>query len=217
MNDLTKIEPEVSEVMAKKPEFLKITKQDESDLVASYLINLREIRKRIADFFKPDIEKAHQLHKSLISKMNQVDTEPAKAEMTYRRMLSDWNEQERRRIAEEQRKLDEKARKDAMKVAKKEGDEKLAEQIQNGKVPVVSMKTPEPIQKTEGISTREYWKAEVQDLMALVKAVASGKASIEYLTPNMQVLNKIVSATKGNISIPGVIARKETGINVRTK
>ena len=113
MNDLTKIEPEVSEVMAKKPEFLKITKQDESDLVASYLINLREIRKRIADFFKPDIEKAHQLHKSLIEKMKQVDAEPAKAEMSYRRMLSDWQESERRRIAEEQRILDEAAKKKA--------------------------------------------------------------------------------------------------------
>ncbi len=200
------IEPEIVEVVARRPAFAAIMKPEESEITVKYLDDIQGIRKRIADFFKPDIEKAHQLHKSLIEKMKQVDAEPARIEMICRQMLSDWQERERRRVQEEQRRLDEDARKKALRDAKKNGDERMAQAIQTGKVAVLSEKTPEPVFTPGGISFREYWRAEVVD---------ANKVPRKYLIPDLAALNTVMRATKGQIQIPGVRAVRETGTTKR--
>jgi hypothetical protein len=200
------IEPEVVELVSRKPSFAVITKPEESEITAKYLTDIQQIRKRIAEFFKPDIEKAHQLHKSLIAKMNQVDAEPARIEMICRQMLSDWQDRERKRIQEEQRRLDEEAKKKAIKEAQKDGDEKLAKAIETGKVAIAAEKNPEPIFNPAGVSMREYWWAEVVD---------ANKIPRQYLVPDMTALNAVMRATKGQAKIPGVRAIRETGIAKR--
>jgi len=186
------IEPEVVEIVSRKPVITTITKAEESETVTNYLDEIQKIRKRIEDFFGPDIEKAHQLHKSLIAKRNQVDAEPARLEMAYRRMLSDWMESERKRVQEEQRKLDEQARKDALKEAKKNGDEKTITGIQTGKIAVMSNQTPMTTYRPSGISSRESWKAEIVD---------ANKIPRQYLMPDLAKINAVVRGTKGQINI----------------
>lgn len=66
-------------------------------------------------------------------------------------------------------------------------------------IPVVSEKP-----KISGESTRDTWHAEVEDLVALAKAVAEGKVSPENLLPNMPVLNQQARALKQSLAIPGV-------------
>jgi hypothetical protein len=215
MSDLQKIEPEVTEVINRMPNFPIITKQEEAGVVSNYLNDVVALRKRITEFFRPDIDKAHELHKSLLAKMKQVDSAPAQVESKFRSMISDWLRRERERVAAKQRQLDEEARKKALAEAKKEGDAKTAKAIETGKIAVVSERAPEPVAKVEGVTTREYFSAEVIDLMALVKAVAAGKAPLEYLTANQSGLNGVMRATKGQAVIPGVRAKREDGIMKR--
>lgn len=212
---IEKIEPEVEKVITAAPSFTVITAKDQSDQVTDYLSEIKTIRTKIAEFFRPEIDAANKLHKNLLAKMKQVDSGPADEESRCRRMLSTWLDSERRRVADEQCKLDEQARQKAIKEAKKEGDAKLATAIEKGKVSVVAEKTPEPVAKSEGVTLLERWSADVKDLKELAKAVSSGKVPAEYILPNMSVLNNAMRSTKGQINIPGVIARRETGIMKR--
>ena len=51
---------------------------------------------------------------------------------------------------------------------------------------------------------REVWSAEVMDIKALCRAVGAGTVSSEYVTANMPVLNRMATALKGTMSVPGV-------------
>ncbi len=53
---------------------------------------------------------------------------------------------------------------------------------------------------------REVWAAEVTDIKALCLAVATGKASTEWVTANMPALNKIAVSMRSTMNIPGVRA-----------
>jgi hypothetical protein len=55
---------------------------------------------------------------------------------------------------------------------------------------------------------REIWNAEVYDLMALVKAVASGVVSIQAVEANSTYLRKKAEAEKAEMRVPGVRSYK---------
>lgn len=79
-------------------------------------------------------------------------------------------------------------------------------------VPVVIMDTP----KVAGVTTRAVYHAEVVDMMALVKAVAEGRAPLAYLNANMTVLNNMARAMKEAGQIPGVKIRRGTSVAARS-
>ena len=74
---------------------------------------------------------------------------------------------------------------------------------------------PTSYQKSSGVSTSESWIAEVFDLMALCRAVATGAASTEFIQPNLPALNKIAKGMKLTMNIPGVRAVSSTNVRVR--
>lgn len=213
--ELTTIEPVAEAAIAERPAFTAITKQQEAALTVNYLGKVKDVRAQIKDFFKPDIEKAHALHKSLLAKMKGVDAPVADVETLCRRMLTDWQAAKRQRQVEEQRRLDAEARQKALREARQNGDKETHQAILKHEMPVVSNKVAEAPQKLDGISTREYWSAEVVDLKALCKAVASGACPAEYIEANMKVLNGVMRSTKGQMQIPGVRAIKKEGIAAR--
>ena len=134
-----------------------------------------------------------------------------------RAMISYADEQDRLR-REEQRKLELKAkaeedrkRKDLEDRAKKwaaKGDKAKAEELQEQAedvhvdAPVAAPK----IEKTAGVSFRESWSAKVVD---------EDKVPREYLSVNIQALNKVAQATKGAIKIPGVEFKMEKVLSSR--
>lgn len=87
----------------------------------------------------------------------------------------------------------------------------VADTIQH-MAPVVVTKT-----KLAGVSSREAYKAEVTDLMALVKAVAAGTASIALLEANTKVINQQVAALKSEFKVPGIRVYTTDVVSVRAK
>lgn len=73
-------------------------------------------------------------------------------------------------------------------------------------VPVAPV-APAPVVK--GLSFRDNWKAEVTDVMALVRAVAKGEQPITLLEPHMPALNQMARALKQAMNVPGVKAKNE--------
>lgn len=83
--------------------------------------------------------------------------------------------------------------------------------------PVLPMVAPV---KTDGISTRQNWKAEVQDMQELVSAAAALAARgdttlLGYLEPNTKALGQVAKALKSAARIPGVRIYAEESIAVR--
>jgi len=58
--------------------------------------------------------------------------------------------------------------------------------------------------KTQGVSTRKVWKAEVADKIALVRYVAAHPEYVDLLDANMPNVNKIALALKANCPLDGV-------------
>lgn len=132
--------------------------------------------------------------------------------------------------AAEQRRLqaeaDERAQAAAL-AAEAAGDTELAERIISAPV-VVSAPPPVPVftppvaapppPRAEGLSFRDSYRAEVTDLMALVRAIAGpcptcrcpaphvGTQAITLVLPNQVALNGLARALRGAMTTPGVRA-----------
>lgn len=67
----------------------------------------------------------------------------------------------------------------------------------------VPVAAAEPV-RVAGEAKREVWHAEVEDLVALAKAVAAGEAAPDCIAPNMPVLNGLARSLKSNLRVAGV-------------
>lgn len=71
--------------------------------------------------------------------------------------------------------------------------------------------------KVSGISSRETWKFEVTDLVALVKAAAERPELLGYLQADEKAIGATVRGMKGRTNIPGVRAYSEQTTAVRSR
>jgi hypothetical protein len=140
---------------------------------------------------------------------------------------------ERERVAAEQRRLQEEADRkaqDAALRAEQAGDLELADRIASAPAvvplppqrPVFVPPTPvEAVPKVAGLSFQERWKADVVDLIALVRAVAGecptcrcttahlAAQPLALVEPNMTALNGMARSLKTAMAVPGVRAVSE--------
>jgi hypothetical protein len=135
-----------------------------------------------------------------------------RAETTIKRACLAWDgEQDRiRRAAEAEaaRKADEERRRLQEEARRQEaaGNVETAHAIAEAAQFVAPVPVAPAAPKIAGESTREVWRAEVEDIVALAKAVADGRVSPENLLPNMPVLNGQARSLKASLAIPGVKA-----------
>jgi hypothetical protein len=78
--------------------------------------------------------------------------------------------------------------------------------------PVISAPT---YSRPAGISPRENWKAQVEDLGKLVKHVAANPQLVNLLAPNGPALNALARSLKTAANIPGVKVWNDSVVNVR--
>lgn len=174
---------------------------------------LDESKKRIMDLFREPIAVAE------------------KAANTLKNAIGQWHIKEQVRLAEiarkeeaERRAQEELVRAEAQKLeqakaeAEASGDTEKAEELEqqameaNHAADSITYYAPvaAPTKTVKGASIRKNWKAEVTDLMALVKAVAEGKASIELLSADMKAINKRAKALEAEFKVPGIRVYNES-------
>lgn len=130
----------------------------------------------------------------------------AKAKAESERLRKEAEEAAAAGRAEEAAKLAAKAQTAEDKgAAKAEGLKDRADLVPT---PVIASNTP----VVSGISTRKTYAAKVTDKMALIKAVAEGRAPDNVLEANQTVLNALARSMKEGFSYPGVELVTETGI-----
>jgi hypothetical protein len=168
--------------------------------------------KRIAETHDPVIKAAHATHKAALDAKKRL-AEPIEAlKRAASKKMTVWYQAEKARIAEERRVEEERARKEAEEKRLREAE--VLAQAGMSEAASVALDAPldvaefmpamEGLVAASGVSYRANWKAEVVDLMALVKAVAAGQQPATVLLPNMTALNQMAKAYHNTQAIPGV-------------
>lgn len=172
---------------------------------------IKALRERIAEVFDPIISKAHAAHKEALKGKSDTEAPLVEAEKILAPKMVAYTDEEKRKAKEEEARLQAEARKReeeerlaAAVEAEQNGDKDVAQAIIDA--PVIVSKIKIEIPKVEGFSTRENWSASVVDKLALIKAVAEGRAPLAAVEPCMTFLNSQARSLRGEMRIPGVRA-----------
>ena len=200
-----------------KIEAIVISDQPSYDYANGLLKEAKQRINTILGKLEPKKKKAYEAYKEWNDLINEL-TDPLKQiETILKKKIGVYlQEQDRiRREAEEKarREAEEKRLKDA-EVLQEQG---LSEEADKMLDKNVRIKTSEVAPKIErgGSYTATKWHAEVIDKMALIKAVADGKVTMDYLLPNMSLLNQVATSFKESLKVPGVKAVSEVTVGVR--
>lgn len=215
--DVSKITRQLKSAASRIPEIPEIKTADQAAQVEEIANRATEYMKKADEFFDENIKLANKLHKNLIGQKKTAVAPIVEIYDRCKKRILDWQIECRKIEAEAQRKEDERAKREAAKLAEKNGDQKEAEAIRNGNIPVVSERTVTVNRGISNMSIRENWVADITDMRALVKAVAAGKAPMTYLLPNTTVLNRVAKANKSQMNVPGVVARNASSVTHRRK
>ena len=139
------------------------------------------------------------------------------------RRMADYQERERRRIAQENAARETLARVErekieaAAKVAAAAGRIEEAYAVrQTAELVSAPISTPiRSVAKVAGVSTRETWSAECLDLAALVQYVAKHPEHLNLLQVNTTALNGLARSHKDAFKIDGVRFFSKGGVAVR--
>lgn len=219
--DTSEVRREITEVEAKAAAMV-IDSNETYEAGWEFLKTVAGLKKKVSGLFDP-IKKAMNATLDVLRTKEKETAGPLdKAREIMEPKLIAWKKEQDRKAAEERARLEAEARKAAeeqrkreLKALQKEGLKDMAKELKQAPllVPAVHVAAAP---KIEGGSVRTTWKAEVVDLMALVKAVAAGKAPLTYVEPAMPILNKQASSLKGEMKIPGVKAVPKEGLAANT-
>lgn len=194
---------------------LEITTPEQFTSANALLKKIIEKIKRIDETWGVYQRAAYTAYKGWVDAIKDMKDPLEKANNLLRRSVGVYLAEVKRKEDEERERLrreqEEKRLKEAQ-VLEDLGKAKEAEKILDKRI---SISKPEPIVDKGGTFTKTLWRAEITDKMALVKAVAEGKVSPNYLEPNMSLLNSVAKTYKENLNIPGVKAVSEINVSVR--
>ena len=182
-----------------------IINQSTREYAVEFTAGARRVIKNIEAEFRPDIDKAHALHKDLLARLKKL-TIPFKAaqRIVDSEIQRDYLEQEKirrekeRKVQEKvdaERKVQEAALAKQAEEAIKDGDMETAEALLDSEVvtaPIVPVMEVEQTTRTvAGSATvRKDIKVELVDKRVVIKAVANGELPDTLLTIDMGVAKR---------------------------
>jgi len=190
-----------------------------------FLKALKATAKKVREFFDPDIQAAHSLHKSLVAKRDTFLRPLDAAEATVNGKALAWKREEDRKRQGAQRaaeaaarKAEEERRLAMAEEAERQGKAALAQQIIDAPIEVAAPVISQTVPKIDGVSFSEgRWDIEIVNMAAIpqdvfVKAALCSKGMRDGL---VGALKKMVQDTGGAWEIPGVRAFKTANMSVK--
>jgi len=162
---------------------LQVIDKDTNEMATHYLQTIKNLKSEVDNAFDPIIKANHKAWKGAIAQKKIYENPLKEAESNVKRKMRTYLEEEEKKRAELQKKIE--------KEAEKEG------------IDAPEIKT----QKTENQVTRYRYYVEITD---------KKKIPLEYLEPNIQMLNAIARAKKEKMDIPGVAVKKEIIVGIRS-
>lgn len=205
-NQITEIKNETKSLVTQGEAFVIKTQADYNG-TANFLKAVKGLQKRIKDTFDPIVKAAKATHTEAVAKRKEhLDPAMAAEKIVKDKLIVYTTEQQRLECAQQdkldrQAKTEEERKKKALeeraKKAEEQGKTDKAAELREKKedVQVAAPIAAPRVETPKGITYRENWYAEVID---------KTKIPMEYLEPNMPMLNKMAKAMKDQITIPGV-------------
>lgn len=142
-------------------------------------------------------------------------------EDAIKRAIRDYQDGVERRRRDEQHRLEQEAaaeRARLLEMASEEPDQEDAEDLRTQAI-MVTAPIASTAPKVSGLGGRTTWKAEVADMKAFVAFLVAHPDSTywELLKVDAVALNKLASAFKDKLVIPGVLVKEDRGITASTK
>jgi len=210
--DTTAIERQTGDIVS-RAEAISVETNEELVSAGDFLVQIKTVRKAIADTFDGPIKAANQAHKAMLAAKRKHDSPLANAETVIKRKVGAYQaEQERIRRereerlraealeAEEERRIAEAAALEA------EGHTEEAEQAIAEPVAAPVVVVPKSVPKVEGVSTRTTWKWRIGNIDNIPR---------EYLKVDEIKIGQIVRAMKDQTCIPGIEVYPESSVAVR--
>jgi hypothetical protein len=210
-----------------------IQNQKQFDLVADTLKTIKQFRSAWDAYWRPEIDAAHKLHRSLMAKFKEGDNPAAAAETTAKFLIGDFTRRKEAQEAEERRKKAEElaARQRAEREAKAAeaaamgAPEAIVEAIKEAPLAIPEPDVKPKFERAEGILVGGRWDATCDDLRTFVGYLAgikmneqTGERELTY--PHWEDLNMILpddtagrkraESQKELFSLPGWRAFKKT-------
>ncbi|MCC6989918.1 MAG: hypothetical protein IT181_13015 [Acidobacteria bacterium] len=205
------------------------------DRAGDVLRVLAEAEARVHNFMDEDIQRAHAAWKGLTEKrrgmLEPIETARRALGMRY----AEFDRADQARAEKERRDREaaaQKAEQDRLEAEAAElrrqadeapdphqADRILAEAVQVEQEaraverPVLA--TQRTVTPTKGVSSRSNWTCQVDDKLALIKAVAEGRVSLEAVEPSMTYLRARAKADKQGFVCPGVRVYDAATVAVR--
>lgn len=199
---------------------LVVTNDDEYQDAAEFLKVLKNQAGKVKDFFKPLKDSAHKAHKEVCDREKMMLDPLTRAETVIKKAIGNYEaEQERKRKEAEEL---------ARRAAKAEADRRLAEAIaleNQGKSEeaAAAMEEAEIIDsatvavpvasttKVKGVSSSKDWE---------IVSIDDKKVPVEILNTVIRPVDdkaimRLIRASKGTISIPGITYKETVKISVR--
>jgi hypothetical protein len=199
----------------------EINTREDLDYWSGFLKDLKAIQADIDSTFDPVVKSAHAAWKTAVDAKKKHSVPVEEAERVVKGRIGGYLQAEDARIRKERVEAEAVAKKQAedARIAQAEalmkaGRKQEAERALSAPV-MAAVPPPVAAPKVDGISTRQSWRAEVVDVIALVRYVAANPEWVGLLKVDQTALNQLARAQKENLKLPGVVARTESGVAVR--
>jgi hypothetical protein len=189
------------------------------------LLVIKECRtreKRIDELFEPARKALDVAKKEVLALRDTAKRPYEQLRVEADRACLDFETEQRRIAAAEQARLEEAARKEEEErqlldaaAAEEAGDTAAAEEIMAEPLVAPVIHVAPAVAKVEGVTTATRYRAEVVDLLALVRHVAANPHLVNLLIANGPALNAQARSLRDAMTIPGVKVVKETDRRVR--
>jgi len=207
--------------LAQSSQCFAVTTAQEYEAVGGKLTTIKALERRIKDFFAPHKTAAQAAHKGLVEAEKRELAPLLEAESAIKRAIVAYEtEQERLRrqraaeLAVEARRIEEEERLREATALEAAGETALAERVLEAPIDTPAIVVERPKAPT-GIAMRTTWRTEIVDKMALIRAVAEGRAEAGLLTVNQSALDGMARSLKGALSVPGVRVVAEKSVAAR--
>ena len=194
---------------------LAVTDQASYDLAQEINKQAYQGKKAFHEWFDPIDDASKKQRQAVIAQGKKIDEPFDYVISTTGTRAAKWMDEEKRKAAALQAEAEAKARKKAeddqlaaAQLLQDLGMDDAAEEALEAAPVVEKVKVAAPVQAS-GASVRTHYSARVDDLKALVVAVATGLAPIQALQADMTYLNGRARLEEGAFVLPGVSVVKE--------
>lgn len=216
--------------LVEKAKALPVVTAEDAKAIDDLLVSVKQEQKNRVEWFKPHKARAKAVYDGLRDDERRALAPLEQVEAICEPKLKAWQDQEKTRREDEERKLREQAQAltddDRLNKAaelEKQGRKEEADAILSDPTPGPSVLMPKP-QVKFATSFPIYWHAEVVSLQLLAKSWLAGKVGKDSILPGMVYLNREATIRKeamnvpnGRQAIPGVIAVSSRSGHTMTK